>query len=68
MEIIKCRTGQIVDSNSKTKDLKAEILKENNVNYMYGDTESDANACKIANVEFKPVYKGFRTKEFLLQI
>lgn len=55
----------IVESNKNTSNLKAEILEKENAILMIGDTESDYNASKIADVEFKFYNNGFRSNIFL---
>lgn len=58
-----------VISNSKiAKNEKSRILKEENAKCMYGDSEIDFFACKNAQIEFKPVYEGFRSKQFLQKL
>ncbi len=50
----------IVESGKNTPQLKADILKNTITKEMYGDTESDMLACKMANIKFNPVSYGFR--------
>lgn len=55
----------IVEPCKKTPELKAEILKKEKAILMIGDTEVDKLASELANVQFKPVFHGFRNKEYI---
>lgn len=55
----------IVPTCSETSLLKAEELKNRNIKYFIGDTESDCKAADIAKCKFYAVSYGFRSTKFL---
>ena len=57
----------IVDSCKNTPILKSEVLINTLAKEMYGDTETDMLACRIADIKFNPVFYGFRDKNLLNQ-
>ena len=58
----------VVNSGKNTSELKAEILKKENVIKFIGDTSSDKKASDIADVEFEHYNNGFHSKEIVWQI
>lgn len=55
----------VVNSGKNTSELKAEILKSENVTKFFGDTLSDKKAADVAGVEFIHFDNGFHSKEII---
>ena len=54
----------VVETSSKTPELKANYLKSLNIEEFYGDTESDMNAAQEADCIFYASTRGFRSPVF----
>ena len=55
---------EIVDSCKETPQLKADVLRNHQIDYFIGDTESDFKAAEIAGCNFKAVNYGFRNRDY----
>lgn len=55
----------VVNPGKTATEQKAEILKSQNAILMIGDTNSDANAAKIAGIKFVFHENGFHNKEIV---
>ena len=55
----------VVNSGKNTCQLKAEILKSENVIKFFGDTLSDKKAADIAKIEFTHFDDGFHSKQII---
>lgn len=55
----------IVNSGKNTSELKAEIIKKENVAKFFGDTLSDKKAADIAGIEFEHFDDGFHLGEVI---
>ena len=58
----------VVNSGKNTSELKAEILKSENVTKFFGDTLSDKKAADVAGVEFEHFNDGFHSKKTIKSI
>lgn len=58
----------VVNSGKNASELKAEILKNQNVIKFIGDTLSDKKAADVAKVKFEHFDNGFHSKEMIWQI
>ena len=56
----------VVPTSGNVAVKKAEILIKQNIDLIYGDTEVDYKAAKIANIEFIFCKNGFRSNRYII--